>query len=215
MHIFDNVHERRRILTVRHRVRGQERVSAQLLPDDVLEDDAADGDAERGAEAAEEGVGGDGEGDVVVLDAGLDGKGHGRVEDAEAEARGQVEEDPGGDRGAHVEEVHEARAEGGESPADPEEGAVFAADGDEDADEEGGGGDGEGLGEDGEAADEGRVSFDRFEVEGEVVQLEEDLAGHQRYYISWRGKLTYYETVKESSEEGNSRRPGAEDTESE
>ena len=168
-HGADDLHQARRFLRVLLRVRRQQRVREQLGVDLVLKDDAADGDAERLAEGAEEGEESDGEGDVLVADGGLQTEVHGGEEDAGAEAGDDVEEDPARDGGVDVEEDEQPAAEGGEGPAGPDTPPVPARDGDGDAGGDGGGRDGKGLGEGADAGDDGRVAFDGFVVERQEV----------------------------------------------
>ena len=83
----------------------------------VLEDDAADGDAEALAELAQEDVEGDGVAAVGGRDGRLDGEVHADDQGADADAGDDVDGDPDGGRGVVVEQDEEAGAEGGEEPA--------------------------------------------------------------------------------------------------
>lgn len=146
------------------------RVGHEVLLHLVLEDDAADGDAQGLAEGAEEAEHGDGEGEVLVRAGGLQLELQRGEEDAEAEAGDQVDEDPLRDGGVDVEEVQDPRAERRQCPAEPDGPAVAAGFGDQKADDDGAGRDGEGGGEESDAGDDGRVASHGFEIEGLVVQ---------------------------------------------
>ena len=82
---------------------GELGVGLQVMEHGVLEDGAADGDAEGLAESAEEGEHGDGEGHVAFGGGGLDGEGDGWEEDAQTDAGDEVNEDPGDGGGGDVE----------------------------------------------------------------------------------------------------------------
>ena len=147
-------------------MRGERGVGEEELFHLVLEDGTADGDAEGLAKGAEERVHCDGEGEVGVRGRGLDGKGHAGKEDAGAEATDQVEEDPFNGGSMHVEEVEEARTDGGEGPAGPDGPPVAAGEGDDEACDHGCGSDGEGFGKHTDACKDGGLAFDGFVVKG-------------------------------------------------
>ena len=149
---------------------GEGRGAGEVGGHAVLEDDAADGDADGLAEAAEEGEHGGGDGDVLGRGRGLDREGHGGEEQADADARDEHEEDPGRGAGGRGEEVEQARAEGRQSPADPERPAVEARFGGDDADDHGAGNDGQGLRERGDAGEDRGEVVGAFEEEGHVVE---------------------------------------------
>ena len=108
----------------------------------VLEDDAADDDADGGGEVADEAEGGGCGGHVFAGDLGLQCEERGLEVGADADAGDDLEDDDFGPCGAGVEVDEEAEAEGGEEEAEPDGWEVLAGLLDEDAG--GAGGEGEG-----------------------------------------------------------------------
>ena len=87
-HRVDDLDQTGRIARVRRSHGRQVGIGQEVGVHLVLEDDAADGDAEGLAESAEEGEHGDGEGEVGGFGGRLHGEGHAGEEDAEPEAGG-------------------------------------------------------------------------------------------------------------------------------
>ncbi len=142
----------------------------KLLPEDILENDAGDGDADRLAEAAEEGEEG---GRLPIegrLAGSLDGESHGGEEHTHAGADRQVQENPLGNSRAGFEQQQESCAEGGEEPPDPKRPAIVSRDARNDTDYHARRSDRQGLGQYGHGGCDGRVKFDSLIVENEEVQ---------------------------------------------
>lgn len=151
------------------------RVRLQVGGHFVLEDDAADGDAQGLAEGAEEDEHGDGEGHVLVRAGRLQLELQPGEQDAQPEPGDQGDEDPRGDRGVDFQQQQEAQPERAQRPAQPDRPPVPASLGDQEARHDGHRGDGEGGGEKGHAGDDGRVALDGLKVQRLVVEeLPED-----------------------------------------
>lgn len=111
-HSLDNLYQARGVTAIgigHGRKRG---VVEEVLVHLVLEDDAADRDADGLAQGAEEAEHADGDGQVLRRGGGLDCEAEGGEKDAEADAANEVEEDPAGDAGVDFDVAEEAHAEG-------------------------------------------------------------------------------------------------------
>lgn len=168
-HRLDNLHQTRCIPRILVRSSRQQRIFQKLNLHLILEDDAADGDSNRLSERAEEGEESDGEGDILVRAGGLQAELHGGEEDARPEAGDEVQEDPGGDGGVHVEEHHQPAAERGDGPPGPHHPAVPSRLRDGDPRDHGRRRDGEAFREGGHAGNDGGVSLDGLVVQRDIV----------------------------------------------
>lgn len=135
----------------------------------ILENRSAHRDADRLTEIPEEGEKRDRVRHVRIRAGRLHAIAQSREEHPDAEAGGQVDEDPPWRAGRGVEQHHQARSERGERPAGPDGPAVLAEVGDEEAYDHGGGSNGECLREGADAGEDHRVAAHALVVQRQVV----------------------------------------------
>lgn len=144
---------------------------------DVLEDGAADADADGHAEAAQERVHGGGGALVAGQRDGLR-RAVQRVEEQPVpDAEDDQDDNPASCAGVPAPADGHAGRERGQPPARPDGPAETAGAGDGGADDDGGGDQGEHDRQQRDAGPDGRVELDGFQEEGNVVELSVELRG--------------------------------------
>lgn len=162
------------------------RIHAGGLPGQELAQAVAEGalaglDEEGAADGLEEeGDGGD-DGEVAFVDGGLVGHDGGLEGEAGADAEEDLVADPVGGAGADVYAVEEAGRDGDYGGAGDYEGDVVAQDADEAAGEDGEEGGAEDEGEDAQAGCRGGNAVNGLEVDGEVVEQDEERTREEEF----------------------------------